>query len=58
MNIMVYCFSKTVEWQRWLEVKEDLMYRIMEILENNSLEFAFPSLSIYNENSNEYKVLV
>jgi MscS family membrane protein len=58
VNIMVYCFSKTVEWQRWLEVKEDLMYRIMEILENNSLEFAFPSLSIYNENSNEYKVLV
>ncbi|MFK5937592.1 MAG: mechanosensitive ion channel family protein [Sulfurimonas sp.] len=49
MNILIYCFTKTVRWQEWLEVKEDVMHNIMEILENNSLEFAFPSLSIYNE---------
>ena len=53
INIMVYCFSKTVNWQEWLEVKEDVMYKIMEILEKNSLEFAFPSLSIYNENQDK-----
>ena len=53
INIMVYCFSKTVNWQEWLEVKEDVMYKIMDILEKNSLEFAFPSLSLYNENPKE-----
>jgi MscS family membrane protein len=53
MNIMVYCFSKTVDWQGWLAIKEDVMYKIMDILEKNSLEFAFPSLSIYNENQIE-----
>lgn len=49
INILVYCFSKSVVWNEWLETKEDVMHKIMEILEKNSLEFAFPSLSIYNE---------
>ena len=49
INILVYCFSKSVQWRDWLETKEDVIYKIMEILERNSLEFAFPSLSIYRE---------
>jgi len=51
MNILVYCFSKSVNWQEWLEIKEDVMHKIMEIFEKNSLEFAFPSLSVYHENT-------
>lgn len=50
INILVYCFSKTVNWDEWLGVKEDVMYQIMQILEENSLEFAFPSVSLYHEN--------
>ena len=50
INILVYCFSKSVDWEDWLRTKEDVMYKIMEIFERNSLEFAFPSLSIYKEN--------
>ncbi len=49
INILVYCFSKSVKWAEWLETKEDVMHKIMAILEANNLEFAFPSLSIYNE---------
>ena len=51
INILVYCFSVTVNWFEWLEVKEDVMFKIMEILEANNLEFAFPSQSIYIEKS-------
>lgn len=50
INILVYCFSKSVAWQEWLEVKQDVMFQMMEILEKNNLEFAFPSISIYKEN--------
>jgi len=49
INILVYCFSKTVDWAEWLAVKEDIMHKIMQIFENNNIEFAFPSLSIYHE---------
>jgi len=51
INILVYCFTKSVEWEKWLIVKEDVMHKIMEIFEENNLEFAFPSLSVYNERS-------
>jgi MscS family membrane protein len=49
INILIYCFSKTVDWEEWLTTKQDVMEKIMDIMEKNSLEFAFPSLSIYNE---------
>ncbi|WP_309496304.1 mechanosensitive ion channel family protein [Sulfurovum sp.] len=49
INILVYCFSKKTVWQEWLATKEDVMYKIMDILEKNDLEFAFPSMSLYNE---------
>jgi len=50
INILVYCFSKSVDWEDWLATKQDVMENIMDILAKNSLEFAFPSLSIYHEN--------
>ena len=49
INILVYCFTKTTDWNEWLAVKEDVMYKVMQILEENTLEFAFPSLTIYQE---------
>ena len=52
INILVYCFSKTVDWQEWLDTKADVMHKIMDIFEKNNLEFAFPSMSIYYENKN------
>ena len=53
INILIYCFTKSVKWNEWLETKEDVMHKIMAILEENNLEFAFPSLSIYNEKIGE-----
>jgi len=53
MNILIYCFTKSVNWEEWLATKEDVMHKIMEIFEKNSLEFAFPSLSIYNESDSK-----
>jgi len=49
INILVYCFTKSTDWDEWLVTKEDVMHRIMEIFERNNLEFAFPSMSIYKE---------
>lgn len=48
INILVYCFSRTVVWEEWLEVKEDVMFKLAEILEKNNLDFAYPSLTIHH----------
>ncbi len=50
INILVYCFTKTTDWNQWLETKEDVIYKIMDILEKNNLDFAYPSMSLYHEN--------
>jgi len=57
--IDIYAFSRTVEWGTWRETKEEIMFNIMDIIEKNNLEFAFPSQSIYIENmDNEEKIEV
>ncbi len=48
INILLYCFSRSVVWSEWLEVKEDIMYKIADILQKNHLEFAYPSLTIHH----------
>ncbi|CBG39427.1 mechanosensitive ion channel family protein [Helicobacter mustelae] len=49
INILVYCFSKSVVWGEFLDIKQDVMFRIMKIVEENGLSFAFPSQSLYIE---------
>ena len=53
IDIMVYCFSKSVMWGDWLGVKEDIIYKIIDIFKKNNLSFAFPSQSLYLNNENE-----
>lgn len=49
IDIMVYCFTKTIVWGEWLACKERLGYRIKEIVEGHGTAFAFPSTSLYVE---------
>ncbi len=53
INILVYCFSRTVAWDEWLEVKEDVMFKIAEILKQNKLEFAYPAMVIHQAKEEE-----
>jgi len=47
IDILVYCFSKSVVWDEWLETKEDVMFKIAKILQENNLEFAYPTLMLH-----------
>jgi MscS family membrane protein len=49
LNIFIYTFTATANWAKYLEVKEDIHIKIMQIVENNGSSFAFPSQSIYVE---------
>ncbi len=53
IDILVYCFSKSVDWAEWLATKEDVLCQISSILDKNNLEFAFPSESIYLSNAGD-----
>ena len=50
INILIYCFSKSVIWGEYLATKEDVMLKIIEIVERyDDASFAFPSRSLYIE---------
>ncbi len=49
IDMYVRCFTKTKEWEEWLQVKERLALEIKQIVEKNKASFAFPSQSIYVE---------
>jgi len=51
IDILVYCYSKSVIWNEWLEIKEDVMYKIAKILEKNNLSFAYPAMAIHHVES-------
>ena len=48
-EIFIYTFTNTAVWQDYLNIKEDIFYKIEEIVNRNGSSFAFPSQSIYVE---------
>jgi len=49
LNIFMYYFANTSIWEEYLKIKEDTNIKILEILQDNGVEVAFPSQSIYFE---------
>jgi MscS family membrane protein len=49
IDILIYCFASTNDWDNFLKIKENLGIRIKEEIEKAELNFAFPSRSIYIE---------
>ncbi|MDD2443059.1 MAG: mechanosensitive ion channel family protein [Desulfotomaculaceae bacterium] len=49
LDILLYFFTVTTVWGEFLRVKEDVNFKIMEILEQEGVTAAFPSRSIYIE---------
>ena len=47
LDIMIYCFTSSTIWNEYLEAREDVCLKIMEILETLGMEIAFPSRSVY-----------
>ena len=51
IDILLYCFVRTTEWQLWMEAKQDLAFAVKQIVEEAGAGFAFPSRSVYVEQS-------
>jgi MscS family membrane protein len=47
MDILVYAFSTTIKWDEWLEVKQDVYLKVLEIIKTSKLELAYPSSVVF-----------
>ncbi len=53
IDLMIYCFTKTTDWGDWLAIKEDFVCAVKEIVAEADSDFAFPSRTIYVEQTGE-----
>lgn len=49
IDLMIYCFTHTTDWGKWLEIKENFAYEVKKIVADAGTDFAFPSQTIYLE---------
>lgn len=54
LDIFLYFFTNTTVWEEYLQVKQDINFLIMEILEKEEVSVAFPSTSVYLETPTIY----
>lgn len=49
LNLFIYTFTATANWERYLKIREEVHLEIMRIVESEGSGFAFPSQSLYVE---------
>jgi len=47
LNFFVYTFTKTREWVKYHEIKQDVMLKIIDIIEKHGAECAFPTTTVH-----------
>jgi MscS family membrane protein len=51
INILIYCFSKSPNWEDWLATKQDIIIKVSQLVNKNNCSFAFPTQTIHLEKS-------
>ena len=49
LNIQVLYFIEIVDYNAYMKIKEEINYKVMEIVLKNEANFAFPSRTLYHE---------
>ena len=51
LDFFIYTFTKTTNWAEYHQVKQDVLLRIIEIVETHNAEIAFPTSTVHLANS-------
>ena len=47
LNLKIYTFTNTIEWLRYMEIKQDILIKIIEIIQENGGELAYGVQEIF-----------
>lgn len=47
LDFFIYTFTKTTEWVRFHEIKQDVLLRVLKIIESHGAECAFPTTTLH-----------
>ena len=57
LDFFIYTFTKTTNWIEFHDVKQDVLLKIIKIVEENGAEFAFPTSTMHLANQENFKSL-
>ena len=49
LDILIYFFTKTTDWEEYLAIKEEVNFKILDILAQENIPLAFPGRHIYSD---------
>ena len=52
LDILILYYVNSPKWEDLINVKEDINYKIMDIIKKHNSDFAFPSTSVYLQKNN------
>ena len=58
LDFFVYCMTRTTVWQRYHEVKQDVLLKIGHVIEENGAAIAFPTRQLEIERAPQFAGLV
>ena len=47
LDFFIYCYTRTTGWARYHQVKQDVLLRILEIVDRHGAEIAFPTSTVH-----------
>lgn len=47
LNIRVYTFTETTEWQKFQDIREDVFFKIIKIISKHGAQCAFPTTTVH-----------
>ena len=47
LDFFIYCYTRTTRWARYHQVKQDVLLRILEIVDRHGAEIAFPTSTVH-----------
>jgi MscS family membrane protein len=47
LDFFIYCFTKTTDWAEFHQIKQDVLMKILDIIEAHSAECAYPTSTIH-----------
>ena len=47
LNFFIYTFTKTTDWIKYHEIKQDVLLKIIDIIERHGAECAFPTSTVH-----------
>lgn len=50
LDFFIYTFTKTTDWQKYHHVKQDVLFKINEIISDHNAEIAYPTSTVHLQN--------